>query len=263
MKYFLVAITFAISSYVNAQNINQPSKLEFEYEMFLQVDFKKREAYLQKIGKKPDAYEKAISFIKGSVHAANVIDKLNLTNQTYNVNSTASLTTALNIALSGQQLKKNSEGKNTKTGLITDFYSERRGKSPSISASFNSKTKKVDFYKARTLVSSSPYVSSLDVLNVAYNFIDKKLPEKSFSFFITDGKSIKKYTMNRAEIWNFPFNGSNVQAVRFIKTTSPTDPVSLEIWYSITNQIPMRYVIGLSDKYGATIQVDLKSYKKL
>ncbi len=263
MKSLLAVIFLFVASSTSAQNISSPSNFQFEYEMFLQVDFKKRDAYLQKIGKKPDAYEKAISFIKGSVHAANVIDKLNLTNQTYSVNSTASLTTALNIALSGQQLKKNSEGKNTKTGLITDFYSERRGKSPSISTSFNSKTKKVEFYKARTLVSSNPYVSSLDILNIAYNFIDKKLPEKSFSFFITDGKSLKKYTMNRAEVWNFPFNGNNIQAVRFVKATSPSDPVSLEIWYSITNHIPMRYVIGLSDKYGATIKAELKSYKKL
>ncbi len=262
MKSLLAVIFLFVASSTSAQKVSS-SNFQFEYEMFLQVDFKKREAYLQKIGKKPDAYEKAISFIKGSVHAANVIDKLNLTNQTYSVNSTASLTTALNIALSGQQLKKNSEGKNTKTGLTTDFYSERRGKSPSISASFNNKTKKVEFYKARTLVSSNPYVSSLDILNIAYNFIDKKLPDKSFSFFITDGKSIKKYTMNRAEVWNFPFNGKNIEAVRFVKTTSPSDPVSLEIWYSTTNQLPMRYVIGLSDKYGATVRAELKSYKKI
>jgi hypothetical protein len=263
MKSLLAIVFLLVASSASAQNVSSASKFQFEYEMFLQVDFKKREAYLQKIGKKQDAYEKAISFIKGSVHAANVIDKVNLTNQTYDINSTASLTTALNIALSGQQLKRTSEGKNSKTTLITDFYSERRGKSPAITSSFNSKTKKVDFLKAKTLVSSSPYVSSLDVLNIAYNFIDKKLPDKRFSFFITDGKSIKKYTMNRAEVWNFPFNGNNIQAVRFVKATSPSDPVSLEIWYSVTNHMPMRYVIGLSDKYGATIKAELKSYKKL
>jgi len=263
MKSLLAIFFLLVVSSASAQNVSSASKFQFEYEMFLQVDFKKREAYLQKIGKKPDAYEKAISFIKGSVHAANVVDKVNFTNQTYDINSTASLTTVLNVALSGQQLKRTSEGKNTKTTLITDFYSERRGKSPSITSSFNAKTKKVDFFKAKTLVSSNPYVSSLDVLNIAYNFIDKKLPDKNFSFFITDGKSIKKYTMNRAEVWNFPFNGNNIQAVRFVKVTSPSDPVSLEIWYSVTSHLPMRYVIGLSDKYGAIIKAELKSYKKL
>ena len=263
MKSLLAIFFLLVVSSASSQNVSSASKFQFEYEMFLQVDFKKREAYLQKIGKKPDAYEKAISFIKGSVHAANVVDKVNFTNQTYDINSTASLTTVLNVALSGQQLKRTSEGKNTKTTLITDFYSERRGKSPSITSSFNAKTKKVDFFKAKTLVSSNPYVSSLDVLNIAYNFIDKKLPDKNFSFFITDGKSIKKYTMNRAEVWNFPFNGNNIQAVRFVKVTSPSDPVSLEIWYSVTSHLPMRYVIGLSDKYGAIIKAELKSYKKL
>lgn len=262
MKTFLLAVLL-IAPIFTVQANSQSSKFQFEYEMFLQVDFKKREAYLQKIGKKQDAYEKAISFIKGSVHAANVLEKVNLTPQSYEINSIATLTTALNIALSGQQLKRNSEGKNTKTTLITDFYSERRGKSPAITSSFNAKSKKVDFYKAKTMTSSLPYVSSLDVLNIAYNFIDKKLPEKSFSFYITDGKSIKKYTMNRAEVWNFPFNGNNIQAVRFFKVTSPSDPVSLEIWYSLNNHIPMRYAIGLSDKYGATIKAELKSYKKI
>lgn len=262
MKSFVVAVLLTAPIFSVHAN-PQSSKFQFEYEMFLQVDFKKREAYLQKIGKKPDAYEKAISFIRGSVHAANVVENVSLTPKSYEINSTATLTTALNIALSGQQLKRNSEGKNTKTTLITDFYSERRGKSPAITSSFNAKSKKVEFYKAKALTSSSPYVASLDVLNIAYNFIDKKLPEKSFSFFITDGKSLKKYTMHKAEVWNFPLNGSNVQAVRFVKATSASDPVSLEIWYSVSNNLPIRYVIGLSDKYGATIQADLKSYKKL
>jgi hypothetical protein len=262
MKTFLVAAALA-ATISSVQANPQTSKFQFEYEMFLQVDFKKREAFLQKIGKQQDAYEKAISFIRGSVHAANLIEKVSLNPKSYEINSTATLTTALNIALSGQQLKKTSEGKNTKTTFITDFYSERRGKSPALTSFFNAKSKKVEFYKAKTLISSSPYVSSLDVLNIAYNFLDKKLPDKSFSFYITDGKSIKKYTMIRSEIWNFPFNGANIQAVRYVKHTSPSDPVSLEIWYSLTNQIPMRYVIGLSDKYGATIQVDLKDFKKV
>ena len=100
MKIFLFAILL-IAPIFTAQANSQSSKFQFEYEMFLQVDFKKREAYLQKIGKKQDAYEKAISFIKGSVHAANVLEKVNLTPQSYEINSTATLTTALNIALSG------------------------------------------------------------------------------------------------------------------------------------------------------------------
>lgn len=68
--------------------------------------------------------------------------------------------------------------------------------------------------------------------------------------------------MNRAEVWNFPFNENNIQAVRFFKITSASDPVSLEIWHSLNNYILMRYAIGLSDKYGATMRAELKSYKK-
>jgi len=263
MKAFLLVINFFITSIVLAQSNSKDIRYDFQYEMHLQVDFKKREAYLEKIGKKPEVYEKAISFIRGSIHAANVTEKLMLSDKVYEITSVFTPTTALNVALGGQQLKRNSVGKNTKNTLVTDFYSEKRGKSPSITASFNTKKNKVEFYKAKTLVSESPYVSSLDVLNLAYTFIGKKLPEKNFNFLITDGKSIKKYTMNRAEIWDFPFNGKTVKAVRYVKATSNIDPVTLEIWYSIDDQMPMRYVIGLSEKYGATIRADLKSYKKI
>lgn len=263
MKFYLIFWGIICTSSVFAQSNQQITKYEFNYEMNLQVDFKKREAYLQRIGKKAEVYEKAISFIKGSVHAANVTDKLTLTDKTYEITSVANLTTALNVALSGQQLKRTSVGKNSKNTLITDFYSERRGKSPSITASFNLKNNKVEFFKAKKIVADSPYVNSLDVLNLAYAYVGKKLPEKNFNFFITDGKSIKKFTMNRAEIWDFPYNGSTIKAVRYVKTISNLDPVTLEIWYSLDAQIPMRYVIGLSEKYGATIQADLKSYKKI
>ena len=63
MKSLLAVIFLFVASSTSAQKVSS-SNFQFEYEMFLQVDFKKREAYLQKIGKKPDAYEIAISFIK-------------------------------------------------------------------------------------------------------------------------------------------------------------------------------------------------------
>jgi methylase of polypeptide subunit release factors len=62
----------------------------------------------------------------------------------------------------------------------------------------------------------------------------------------------------RAEPWDFPYNGEKVRAIRFYKTTSKEDDTTMQVWLSEKEHIPLRYIIGLKDEYGVTLQVDLK-----
>jgi hypothetical protein len=101
------------------------------------------------------------------------------------------------------------------------------------------------------------------MLTVGYQFIGRDLPAKSVVLPVTDGRSLKNYTLVRGEAWEFPFDGAKVKAVRYYKTTSKDDSATFEVWFSEKEHVPLRSVIGLSDQYGATIQVDLKQIPKL
>lgn len=125
----------------------------------------------------------------------------------------------------------------------------------------------VNFYKGS---SRTPPVSSipssgrlLDVLTVGYHYIGRELPAKAVILPVTDGRSLKTYTLMCGEAWDFPFNGSNVRAVRYYKTTSKDDSATFVVWFSEKEHIPLRSVIGLNAQYGATIQVDLKKIPKI
>ena len=69
--------------------------------------------------------------------------------------------------------------------------------------------------------------------------------------------------MNRGDNVVFAIDGQKVKAVRFFKSTLKDDSSTFEIWYSEKDRLPLRSIIGLSDQYGATIQVYLKKMPKL
>jgi hypothetical protein len=125
----------------------------------------------------------------------------------------------------------------------------------------------VNFYKVSSRtppVGSAPFSGRLlDMLSVGYQFIGRDLPSKSIVLPVTDGRSLKTYTLVRGELWDFPFDGGKVKAVRYYKTTSKDDAATFEIWFSEKDHVPLRSVIGLNAQYGATIQVDLKKIPAL
>lgn len=93
------------------------------------------------------------------------------------------------------------------------------------------------------------------MLTVGYQFIGLELPTKSATLPVTDGWSLKNYTMVRGEVWEFPFDDSKGKAIRYYKTTSKDDTAIFEVWFSEKEHVPLRSVIGLNAQYGATIQV--------
>jgi hypothetical protein len=64
---------------------------------------------------------------------------------------------------------------------------------------------------------------------------------------------LKRYTLNRGETIDFTIDGQRVKAVRFFKSTSKDDSATFEIWYLEKDRAPLRSIIGLSDRDGATI----------
>lgn len=238
---------------------------QFEYDLKVSVDPAKRAAYLKQSGEAPTSYEQVYNLIKGSVSVATLVDKVDIRKDQYHINSTGSLGAILGTALADQKLLRDSVGSVNTSGLLTNTYQEKRGNTELLIAKVEKNT--VNFYKVSSRtppVGAAPFSGRLlDMVTVGYQFIGRDLPAKSISLPVTDGRSLKTYTLMRGEPWDFPFDGGTVRAIRYFKTTSKDDPATFEVWFSEKEHVPLRSVIGLNAQYGATIQVDLKKIPKL
>jgi hypothetical protein len=258
--FFLFAGLVLFATGALAQQKQFPPKIQFDYELRLKVDFQQREAFLKKNGEEPAVYEKAMGFISGSIYAADITDIVEMSGTKYQINSTGILTSVLNLALQSQKLLRQSYGDVTKDGLSTLSYIEKRGNTERLQAKLDSKANKVIFIKDKTETGSAPIAGNLlDLLNVMYTFVGRKAPPVKATYNVTDSKSLKQYTLNKGELWDFPFNGVKVKAYRYFKSTTKDDSATLEIWLTEKDNIPLRMVVGLGERYGATIQADLKA----
>ena len=238
--------------------------IQFEYDLKITLDPAKRAAYLKQSGEAPSPYEQVFNLVKGSVSVATVVDKVDLRKDQYHINSTGTLGTVLSTVLNNQKLLRDSVGTVTPDGMLTNTYQEKRGNTELLIARVEKNI--VNFYKVSSRtppLGSAPYSGKLlDMVTVGYQFIGRDLPSKSVVLPVTDGRSLKTYTLVRGEPWDFPFDGGNVRAIRYYKTTSKDDTATFEVWFSEKEHVPLRSMIGLNTQYGATIQADLKKIPK-
>ena len=258
-------LTFSVLAY--GQQVSTPISAQFEYELKITADPAKRAAYLKQSGEAPSAYEQVFTLVKGSMQVATIIEKVDISKDRYHINSTGTLLPVLSTVLQGQKLIRDSVGSIGAGGMLTNTYQEKRGNTELLIAKVEAAKNLINFYKVSSRTpptGTAPYAGNLlDMVTVGYQFIGRDLPTKSIVLPVTDGRSLKNYTLVRGETWEFPFDGAKVKAVRYYKTTSKDDSATFEVWFSEKEHIPLRSVIGLSDQYGATIQVDLKKIPKL
>ena len=271
MKLFLqnvlsIALLASFSLVAHSQQAPiSPINAQFEYDLKITADPGKRAAYLKQSGEAPSPYEQVYSLIKGSVSVATIVDKLDIGKDKYRISSTGTLGTVLSTVLQDQKLIRDSVGTVGANGMLTNTYQQKSGNTELLIAKVEKNV--LNFYKVSSRtppVGSAPYNGRLlDMVTVGYQFMGRDLPAKSIVLPVTDGRSLKNYTLVRGEAWEFPFDGSKVKAIRYYKTTSKDDSATFEVWFSEKEHIPLRSVIGLGDQYGATIQVDLKKIPKL
>lgn len=85
--------------------------------------------------------------------------------------------------------------------MLTNTYQEKRGNTDLLIAKVEKNV--LNFYKVSSRtppVGSAPYVGRLlDMLSVGYQFMGRDLPAKSIVLPVTDGRSLKNYTLVRGE----------------------------------------------------------------
>ena len=231
--------------------------MTFHYEAYLRVNFAQRDAYLQKHGKEPGAEEKLLSFIKGSYHLADMTDVVTWEPGSYNIKSITTLTTPLNYAFDGQTLARYAWGERSPAGLSTLAYEEVRGHNPAFLSRVDAPAHVVRFYRGGKFINGVEIgAPSTDILSLPYVDLGRATAT-SVPVAMSDGRTMKRFTLVRGEAWNFKLDGRSIPAHRFYKTASNGDDSTFEVWLSDRSNIPLRYLIGLNARYGATLQANL------
>lgn len=243
-KCIVLLIVFG-AQHVAAENTFKPFAAKFEYELKISVDSKKRDAYLKRENEKPSSYEKVLGSIKESVTVAKLIDTVNVSRDKYSIRSIRTLNYVLSTALGGQGLLRDSVGAISSSGMNTLAYQENLGNTEMMLAQVLTAQKKVKFSRDSSPAGEEAIAGLLkDPVNICSMLIGQNLPTKSLLVNLTDGRTIKKYNLIRAEPWDFPYAGQKVRAIRFYKTTSKKNDSTLEVWFSEKEHIPLRYVVG-------------------
>ncbi len=258
-----VALLGACFSSVAKDGGAPPSyKSEYKYKLILKVDFKKREKILKESGESPTIYDKALSLINGDFHAADVVEVVDSNAETLKISSVMSPTTVLSLALGDKALRRDSLSTFGKSGFSSTSYAEKRGDSPRTTARTDYKTMKTSFYEGAKLDHvEAVKTETYDMLSIIYEGVGLSAKGKSYS--VNNSKSVKPMTFEVGEVWDISINGQKYKARRYFKKTSKADSATFEIWIDEESKIPLRYQIGLSDVYGATMLFELNNYKKL
>lgn len=271
MKYtfirnYVLGLFLGLLTCHSQAQVASPINAQFEYDLKITADPSRRAAYLKESGETPSPYEQVLNLVKGSMQVATVVEKVEIGKDRYHINSTGTLGAVLSTVLQDQKLIRDSVGTNGPNGLLTNTYQEKRGNTELLIAKVEAPKSIINFYKVSSRTpptGTAPYAGRLlDMVTVGYQFIGRDLPAKSIVLPVTDGRSLKSYTLVRGEPWEFPFDGGKVKAIRYYKTTSKDDTATFEVWFSEKEHVPLRSVIGLNAQYGATIQVDLKKIPK-
>ena len=258
------SLFYSVFSYAQAieKSIVPLGKSEYKYKLILKIDLKKREKILRDNGETPTIYDKAFSLINGDLYAADVVDIVERNVSVLKISSVMSPTTVLSYALGDKVFRRDSVSTLEKSGFNSTSYAEKRGDSPRATARTDYKSMKVSFYDGAKLNRvESIKAESFDMLSIIYGGVGSN--PKGKSYWVNNAKSVKPMIFEVGEIWDISINGKKYKAKRYYKKTTKADSATFDIWIDEESKIPLRYQIGLSDTYGATMLFELNSYKKL
>jgi hypothetical protein len=238
------------------------STLQFNYKMTLKVDLKKRQQILKANGEEPTIYDKAITYVSGDIHVANVVDTVDKKQGNLKITSVMTPTAVLSYAIGDKSYRRESLCELSKNGYRTYSYFEKRGDAIRTTTLIDYKKMNADFFTGKKIERTEKINGDInDVLSVVYENLASI--KKSKTIFINNSKSNKPIRFDEAESLNFTVNGKKYRARRYSKLINKSDGATFDIWLDEESKIPLRYLIGLNENYGATMLFELESFKKL
>lgn len=141
--------------------------------------------------------------------------------------------------------------------LATKVVEQRGTKEPALMALMNDKTKKIFFYRGNENVRTEPLPAGgvTDIVMLGYLFLGQSVPVKNVTLSAVDAKRpFLNQTLKAAEV-PITFAGQTFPAVKFTRLLVPGEDATLEFWVRKADGMPIRLLVGLSGKYGVTVDI--------
>ena len=141
--------------------------------------------------------------------------------------------------------------------IATKVIEQRGSNEPSLMALINDKLNKVFFYRGKDNVRTEdlPAGGLTDVVMLGYLYLGQPVPVKNVTLSALDAKRPFINQTLKATETPITFAGETFQGVKFTRVLTPGEDATLEFWVRKADGLPVRTLIGLSGKYGVTIDI--------
>lgn len=237
-----------------AQALNYEGELRTPYVIKVTVDPKA--ASLPEV--KP-YLEKATKLIGTNFQVAEFEEVLNIKKDgTYSIRSVIPTGSVVSTVTPLDKVLRLGDGKVVGGRPIATKVVEQRGSNePSLMALVNDKLKKVFYYRGKENVRTEdlPAGGVVDIVMLGYLYFGQPVPVKNVTLSATDARRPFVNQTLKATETPINFAGETFPGVKFTRVLTPGEDATLEFWVRKADGLPVRTLIGLSGKYGVTIDI--------
>ena len=203
--------------------------------------------------------EKATKLIGTRFEVASFEETLTIKRDgTYQIKSMIPMGSVISTITPLDKVLRMGEGKIINSKPIAAKVIEQRGSGePTLMALSNEKLNKLYFYRGKENVRTEelPTGGVTDIVMLGYLYLGQQVPVKNVTLSALDAK--RPFINQTLKVTETPitFDGQTFPGVKFTRVLSQGEDASLEFWVRKSDGLPVRTLIGLSEKYGVTIDI--------
>lgn len=249
----LLASTIGIFS-IEAHALSYVGELKTPYVINISID--------PKAASLPEAkpyLEKATKLIGTRFEVASFEETLTIKKDgTYQVKSIIPMGSVISTVTPLDKVLRIGEGKILSGKPIATKVIEQRGSGElTLMALTNEKLNKLYFYRGKDNVRTEdlPVGGVTDIVMLGYLYLGQPVPVKNITLSAVDAKRPFINQTLRATETPITFDGQTFPGVKFARALSQGEDATLEYWVRKSDGLPIRMLIGLSGKYGVTVDI--------
>lgn len=231
-----------------------PLKFVARYDLSITVDAKRNSEAISKA----KVAKGAMALLGGSVLAGTIEDVVSISDDAYTITSSGKANRILAAVLGGDTLLRRSEGAVGGGYLASQKFSETRGSKLRLAVRTDYPKRISTYFKngKETKVEAVNYRIA-DSASMPYLFLRQPLPVTSITIAATDGKYSRQIYMKPSDEV-IQIGKDQVAAVHLSRDQRQRDDASLDLWLRKEDGMPLRFRLGLDDKYGVVLDQKLR-----
>lgn len=231
-----------------------PLKVVARYDLSITVDANRPSEAVSRV----KAAKGAMALLGGSISAGTIEDVVNIGDEAYTISSTGKADRILATLLGGDTLTRRSEGAVGGGYMASQRFSESRGTKRRLGVNTDYPKRIAIFYKngKESKVETVNYRIA-DSASMPYLFLRQPLPLTAMTIAATDGIAIREFIMKVSDEV-VQVGKAQVAAVHLTRDQRKGDDASLDLWVRKEDGMPLRFRVGLDDKYGVVLEQKLR-----